>query len=292
MRYLITGSTGLLGNEFVKKLNEKNNQIKCLIHTQKSQFSNNKNILKVHGDLLDYSTLISASKSVDIIIHCAAVINVKKNTDYYLINTQGTSNLIKVAETSKVKQFIYISSWAVDPKGGDYSNSKLQAETEIRKYPNYLIIRPSDIYSKTKSHLINFIKSLSSYPIIPIIGDGNYKVSPIFVDDLVNSVLFLMKNKGNTTNTILGPKVYTFNEFTQLILKTLNLKKPIIHIDKLISYPIIFLADKFGIPLPLNIEKFRRLTSEKIEKNVFDFRIARIKPLYFEKALLELLIKN
>lgn len=240
----------------------------------------------IQGDLRNYKSLVLACKDADIIIHCAAAINEKRACDYYLVNHQGTKNLLKAALFSKVKQFIFFSSWAVNPRAGDYANSKLLAEKEVKKYPNYLIIRPADLYSQTQSHLVNLINIIKSYPIVPIIGDGNYKVSPLYLEDLYNAVSFLTKRRiSGKTISILGPKTYTFNELVKLITQRMKKNKPIIKLPKTLIFPLIYLTDKLDINFPFNIEKYRRLTSAKVIKHVFDFNKAGLKPLYFEEAL-------
>lgn len=289
MNYFITGATGLLGSSLVNKLSLKKNKLTCLIHQNKNLAK--KSIKIVAGDLLNYRSLLIGSKNADIIIHAAAAINVKHPSSYYLVNFQGTKNLVKAAIKNQVKLFVYISSWAVNPKAGDYANSKLLAEKEVKKFPNYIIIRPSDVYSKKQGHLVNLISLIKSLRIIPIIGDGQYKVSPLYVEDLSNAILKLLeKNKKNCLFIILGPKIYTFNELVILILKALKSKKPIIHIPKNLIFPLIYVTNKFKINFPLSLERFKRLTTAKVIENVLDFKEIGIKPLDFEVALAKFLI--
>lgn len=291
MNYLITGANGLVGYSIVDYLRSKNANITCLIHKNSNDLGKFKNLIIKQGNLLDNKSLLNACKNVDIIIHCAATINAKRHSEYFGINHQGTSNLLNAAYKNRVKLFIYLSSWAASKAGGAYSYSKLLAEKEVQKYPNYLIVRPADIYSETKSHLINFIRTINSYPIVPIIGDGTYQVSPLFVKDLVKAI-FISQTERNQLFTVVGPRVYTFKDITKLILRKLNKKKLIIYLPKSIMFSLVYSFDTLHINFPFNSEKLKRLTTVKKIENVFDFGKAGLIPLKFEDALDKFLLKN
>ncbi len=293
MHYFITGATGLVGNSLTKSLNENNNILTCLIHRKRDNIIQLKNIRTVSGNLLDYASLVKATKGADIIIHSAAAINEKDSQNYYSVNVTGTINLFKAARKNRIKQFIYISSWANNPRGGDYANSKYQAEEQVRQYPKYAIIRPADIYSLKKSHLHNFIKTIEKLPVIPLFGKGEYQISPVFVEDVTKAIIYLI-NKGpdNRIITIIGPKIYSYNKFVHLLRIVLNIRKPIITIPKLIAYPIFWFTDKLHLPLPMNLEQYQRLTTLKTVNNPFDFAKAGIKPLEFVDFLVRLTTVN
>ena len=293
MNYLLTGATGLLGASLLNHLKKQNNKITCLIHQKQNKITKTEKINTISGDLLNYPLLVRASQYADIIIHAAAVIIEKNPQNYYSVNVIGTINLLKAAHKNGIKQFIYISSWANNPRGGDYANSKYLAEQQVKRYPKYSIIRPADIYSLKRSHLHNFIKTIEKLPVIPIFSKGEYQISPVFVEDVTKAIIYLI-NKGpnNRIITIIGPKIYSYNKFVHLLRIALNIRKPIIAIPKLIAYPILWFTDKLHLPLPMNLEQYRRLTTHKLINNPFDFAKAGIKPLEFVDFLAKLTMVN
>lgn len=267
------------------------NNISALIHLRKLT-NKSKNLNIIRADLLDYKALEQATKNIDLVIHCAAVINGPKN-DYYRVNVEGTKNLLKAAWRNKVASFIYISSWAANPEGSDYARSKYLAEQEVRLFPDYLIIRPADIYTQEKSHIHNFIRTIAKLPFIPVFGNGEYQISPVYMQDLVNTIKYLIKNKPvNKIITITGPKIYSYNKFIQLLKLTFNINKPVIRIPFLIAQPLITLGTLLKLPIPINLEQYLRLTTKKLIDNQFDFTNAGIKPLEFTDFLANWLSKN
>lgn len=262
MRFLITGASGLLGGRLTEcLLLGKKNHITVLKHI--AAIPRNKSVRIVSGNLLDLDSLTSASQNIDIIVHCAALINGNSRSDYLQVNLAGTKNLLRAAKINKVKKFVYISSWSASKTSGHYGLSKFMAEQEVREFSSHIIVRPADIYSLTKSHLINYIRVLKKLPAVPIFGKGLYVVSPLFVDDLVTAIIYIIKNYSNKTLTITGPEIFTFVEFNKLLLNRLKLQRPFLYIPYYPAYIIVRLFESLGIPFFMNSEQFIRLTSEK-----------------------------
>ena len=65
----------------------------------------------------------AALEGVDVLLHAAAVIHVRRTADWYRINTEGTLSLAQVARASGVRRFVFISSNAA---GG-----RCESDTEV-----------------------------------------------------------------------------------------------------------------------------------------------------------------
>lgn len=286
MNYLITGASGLLGYSIIKKISRsKTNNIACLIHNNIVPIKNTlKNIKFYKADITNPVTLRDFNFNSDIIIHCAGAINEIDNNEYYRINLEGTKNLIEIANKNKIKKFIYISSWAASEKGGSYAKSKLLAENEVKKFRDYLIIRPADLFDKNKSHLFRLVDLINILPVVPILAKGNYLVSPLSVDNLADAIIKLSQRK-NLTITITGPDIYTYNGLVTVILNQLQKNKPVVHLPHSLIFPFIYLLDKLKLPFIFNIEKYTRLIMSKGTRNRVDLETIGIKPVKFIEIL-------
>ena len=121
MRTLITGGSGLLGTEIQKHLS-----VYAPPHRE-----------------FDITKFIPPSEIFELVIHSAAYTDVvaaeKKRDECYLINVQGTINMLNAFVDTP---FVYISSEYANNPVNYYSETKKIAEIEVQKRKGpYLIIR-------------------------------------------------------------------------------------------------------------------------------------------------------
>lgn len=124
--FLITGATGLLGNQIVRTLLEvnrqKNVQIRVLAvvrnmqkaYNQFSDVLSNPSLVLLEADIL---TTINIDESIDYIIHGASVTDsasfVTTPVDTIRTAITGTENMLELARRHQVKGFLYLSSLEV-----------------------------------------------------------------------------------------------------------------------------------------------------------------------------------
>ena len=213
MKILITGGTGFVGKNLVNAL-EKDYDIKILSRKK----INRKNVYI--GDLFNKDLLLEATK-VDIVVHLAGISkgNVMK------VNSLGTKNLVEACVVNQVEKFIFISSYDAILET-EYGKSKKSAERYLRDSGlNYIILRPTVIYgrgnNKDLDKLINIIKKYS-FAVIP--GNGEAKLQPLFVDDIVNLIVKIIKSERKKKTYFVGGEILSFNQIVDTISRVLSKK--------------------------------------------------------------------
>ena len=245
---LVTGASGYLGNYLIKELRKNNFKIICLKRNPKKYFK--LDFCKTYNiDITDKNSLktVLNDKKIDLVIHLAAI---KNNHDPNIekVNVIGTKNLIEICEQNNVKKIIYISSTAAHSQTDLYGKTKKRAEEIIKSSKlEYVILRVGTIYSEDSPFIINLITLIKTIPIFtPIIGDGKYKINPVYINDVISSIIEII-NKGcinRKTYYIVGPKPIEFNKFINLIKKSFNINTINIHIPIFLSYFILFIIEK------------------------------------------------
>lgn len=285
MRMLVTGGEGRIGQKLVERL--KNLKHSVVFLSRKNKHSSDPYIKIVQGDLINFDTLLKATENIDLVIHLAGITHANNEKLYYSINTKGTRNLIEACEKNKVKKIIYISSRAAVANGGAYALSKLQAEEEVRKSSmNWVILRPAEVYGAGEKEAIeSLIKIMQKNFFIPIIGNGRYKLAPIFVDDVVSSIIASLDSKiAKKIYIIAGPEEMSYNQLVDRILNYLRLQRVKVHI------PILFFkiaAWIFSI-FKKNVfvkDQIPRLTSEKSSDIHEASKDLHFLPIKFETGL-------
>jgi UDP-glucose 4-epimerase len=152
----------------------------------------------------------------DIVFHVAGIAHVSKKKSmedlYYKVNKDLTIQTAKIAKSSGVKQFIFMSSMIVynskesqissstKPNPDNYYGlSKLHAEEGLEilqsKEFRIAIIRPPMIYGPNSKG--NFTKLISLAQKTPIFPRYDNKRSMLYIDNLSNSIKYLIDNFSN-----------------------------------------------------------------------------------------------
>jgi dihydroflavonol-4-reductase len=114
-RALVTGSTGFVGANLVKALNEHGIEVVGLRRTTSPDDAvAGLKVTPVVGDLLDLESLHAAMEGIDWVFHVAAVADywqVPKEV-IYRVNVEGTRNILRAARQAGVKRFVLTGSTA------------------------------------------------------------------------------------------------------------------------------------------------------------------------------------
>lgn len=116
MRILLTGATGLLGNNVLEQLLLDGYEVTALLRDSRrvvvdvSLYSGRYRFMT--GDLTDIEDLRQAAKECDGIINCAGVtdMSLRHLEDYYPVNRDLCRNLVKVAEDEHIGTIVHVST--------------------------------------------------------------------------------------------------------------------------------------------------------------------------------------
>lgn len=303
MKILITGGTGFLGQYLVKELQRSAEKIFVLARHQTNVFKDCKNVEYVQADLTDpqlHSALEERVLNVDIIIHLAALYDIKASYDKaYLQNVFATQNMLRLSKSCpRLKAFYYVSTIAV---GDDqsfsleedvfplrkrfndfYSQTKYLAEKMMRESSFHVplrIIRPGIIIGDSVTghmpkgdgpyYFMDALKKhaliIKALPYLPLPYHPSTKLPIIPVDHCARAFSLLIKRDNFQeqlkTYHLISSEVPTVGEFLADINHALNLKVMYVPVPK---NPIHNTVLKFlGIPTELVAFMFSRLSYDK-----------------------------
>jgi nucleoside-diphosphate-sugar epimerase len=196
MKCLVTGSSGFIGSNLIKRLSFEGYDVRGLYHNDKQNF-NIDNVLYFKGDITDIDSLKEAVKSVDIIFHCAALVRDFGSKEKFLrVNLEGTKNLVSLSKKYGVKRFIFLSHFDYDnvKKMNYYSESKKLAEDYLvdqfrkEKFP-VVIIRPGNVYGPGRAVWVLFPLNAIKNNRIALIDKGEGIFLHTYIDNLLDALL-------------------------------------------------------------------------------------------------------
>jgi uncharacterized protein YbjT (DUF2867 family) len=156
MQALVAGATGQTGQNIVKQLLDKDISVKALVRNlEKGKELLPQEVDLIVGDVLKPASLEAALKDCNVLL-CATGARPSFNpTEPYLVDYQGTKNLVDAAKAKGVEHFILVSSLCVSQFFHPLNLFwlilywKKQAEKYIQESGlTYTIVRPGGLKSE------------------------------------------------------------------------------------------------------------------------------------------------
>lgn len=243
---LVTGASGYIGQKLLQQL--KTQRVAVLSRDPQKNRSSFPGITIIEGDLLDSKSLVGKFDKIERVIHLASLTHSLKEAEYFRVNVEGTKNLIK-ALPKNLKQFVYASTTCAESDAGGYGESKLQAEQLLKKtFSNYTILRIADVYGGAgEKSLEQLIHRCQKALVFPMVGNGNYQMAPVHVDDVIFSLVKSLDLQGQHTFIIAGLEKTTLANLVGQIKKMLKKSNFQLLIPVFLFQFLIIIASKFGV---------------------------------------------
>jgi dTDP-4-dehydrorhamnose reductase len=243
MKFLITGSAGLVGSQVTKDLIEENHTVYACYHNEKPICG-----IPIQMDLNNKEKIIKILTTLkpDKIIHLAAITNVDLcETEKELstqINTESTEILAKESAKQKIF-FVYVSTdYVFDgvkgmKKENDsvnplqfYGKTKLDGEKTLNKLAsNWCIVRtstPFGIHNKKKSFPLWVKENLELKKEVKVVTDQF--TSPTYVPNLSKMLIELSLREITGIINLAGLTRISRFQLAELVADMLNLDKKLL----------------------------------------------------------------
>jgi len=268
----VTGGTGLLGSHLIYALISQGEKVRA-IHRKTSNRDilrkviryykgDAENLLKLvewtECDICDYEQLAKAMQGADFVYHCAAAVSIKTLGKDHIIdnNVRGTSNVIKGCFENNIKKLCHVSSnaalgandgdvmvdethkWNGEVHHSPYATSKYLSEKEvwngISNGLNAVIVNPTIIlgpgdWSRGSS---SFFSQIDRGMLFCTTGTTGY----VDVNDVVNSMITLMRSSISGERFIINADNPTYEEFFTMVAGSVKARRPMIRVPRFFSY--------------------------------------------------------
>ena len=145
---------------------------------------------------------------------------------------ENTKTLIKAAEQAGVRRLVHISIVnASEDSLLPYFSGKGRVETAIAESDlSYAILRPTVIFGAEDILINNIAWFLRRFPLFPIGGLGDYRIQPVYVEDLADLAVAAGQDDANAVADAAGPETFTFDAMVRLIAEVTRSRSRIVHV--------------------------------------------------------------
>ena len=234
MKVLVTGGTGFVGPHVVRAIAERGHDLKLLVRD--STRSRELPGQPVVGEMTNTVSLQHAVEGIEAVVHLVAI-RQGKEEQFRRVMEQGTRDLVTAARDAGVRRFVLMSALGTTEETKDlvpYYHAKWEMEQAVKgSGVDHVIFRPSFVFGRDGGILPTFRKLAKLTPVTPIIGSGEQRIQPIWVDDVA---LYFAEalDKPETTNRTFdlgGPDIVSWNDFWQRLRTTLGIRRrPRLHV--------------------------------------------------------------
>jgi len=246
MKSIVTGGSGFIGSHVVDKLIDAGHEVIVLDHRVKPHRDD---VEFKDVDIVDYSSVLDATKGCHYIFHLAAMSNVnhvfEKPVYSVELNVTGTVNILEAARQNNCKRVFFASTvWVytgcngiyvneeapffMPGAGHIYSSSKIACEFFICDYQKlynipFTILRYGIPYGpRMRMELVIpiFLRKAFNGEPLTITGDGSQYRNFIYVEDLADAHIFALKPEAeNQILNLDGMRRITIKEIAETIQK-------------------------------------------------------------------------
>lgn len=259
-KVLVTGGTGLIGQQLIKLLKQEEANIRIVSLDNNSLVPSDTEFMQL--DLMNFDNCKKACEGVDVVFNLIGIktspkIIKEKPANIFVSYLRFNTNIIEAARQSNVQWFLYVSTigvyspsdimseddlWNGFPSKHDWYGgwAKRMGEMQLETYKiqyglkNYSIIRPANVYgpyddfSETSMVIPSLIKRIyKKEDPFEVWGDGSSIRDFIYSEDVANAMLYAVKNEINEPLNVGSGKGVSIKELVDTIIDIADYKPEI-----------------------------------------------------------------
>ncbi len=178
----------------------------------------------------------------------------------------NTKIIFQAARSAGVRRVVHISITNPDANSDLlYFRGKAQLEAALQCLGvSYCIVRPTVLFGKEDVLINNIAWGLRHMPFYGVFGRGDYRLQPIYVDDLAAVMAEQVSVRENKILNAIGPETFTYRELVQTIGGLIGVRRPIVGVPPSFGYWACRIMGKFVHDVVITREEIRGLRENRL----------------------------
>lgn len=276
MKAFVTGGTGFIGRNVVRKLLDRGYQVTALVRSEGGAPAlREMGADIVFGDITDRESMRVGMRGSDVVFHIAAIYNFLPEMMAQCddVNVGGTRNVLELAFELGIPRIVYTSTIAVfgdthgelpdetyftdGPFASDYDRTKWKAHYEVAEAlisqgAPIIIVMPGGVYGPGDNSWLVEMMRLFYRGMLPIVPGADSVITYAYVDDVAEGhILAAEKGRIGESYILAGPAV-PFGEMVEFWSQLTGKRPPVARIPSRmvrVAAPLAGVAQpRLGLP--------------------------------------------
>lgn len=233
----VFGASGFIGRNIVRELAKRGARVNAVCRdVEKAKFLKPMGVVgqvtPMRADVTDASAIARAVNGASIVINLVGILHQSGRNTFDAVQGTAPGLIAKAAKDAGAEAMVHVSAIGADANSASqYARSKAAGEQAVRAaFPEAVILRPSVVFGANDSFFNKFAALALISPVLPLIGGGETKFQPVYVDDVADAVIAALEIPAAKAQTyeLGGPEIYSFRELMEMVLKETNRKAKLV----------------------------------------------------------------
>lgn len=234
----VFGGSGFIGRYVVKRLAKLGYVVRIAVRDPEralflKPLGTVGQIVPLYASVREEPTVHRAVRNADVVINLVGILAESNGFTFQAVHTEGSERIARLSAAEGVRRLVQMSAIGADPNSPSrYGASKGRAEQAVlAAFPNATILRPSLVFGIEDQFFNRFAEMARLLPFMPVIS-GNTRMQPVYVCDVADAAVaaLLQLPAQGKTYELGGPRVWTFREILQFIVKNTRRRRRLVEI--------------------------------------------------------------
>ena len=252
---LLTGATGFIGPKIAHALRSRDQPVRALVRDPaKDARLTAWGCELARGDMTRPDSLRAAVEGCDTVVHLVSI-RTGKPQQFEAMMAEGTRDLVDAALGAGVGRWIQMSASGVGEATKDltpYYRAKYAMEQAVKGSGiPYVIFRPTFVFARDGGVLPTFMRQVRWLPATPVIGRGEGRIQPIWIDDTAAFFAEAVQRTDVSGRVfeLGGPDDVSWNELFDRIRRAMGARRPTVHVPVAVVRTQARLLERMPNPL-------------------------------------------
>ena len=265
LSHAVTGAFGYSGRYIARRLLDAGESVRTLTSAPaaNSPFGD---AVEVHRLDFDDPESLTASLEGVAVLYNTYWVRFNHRNFTHAKAVKNTIVLFDAAKAAGVERIVHVSitNPSIDSPL-EYFHGKAQLETALEgPGVSHAILRPAVLFGKEDILINNIAWVLRKLPVFGLFGDGQYRLQPIYVDDLAQLAVEQGRDRQNVVVDAIGPETFTYRGLVEQIGRIIGKPRPIFSVPPWLGHMVACVMGRLVGDVIVTREEIRGLMAEHL----------------------------